>query len=110
MRTCWIAFLRLRLDSYLDLDLAKVSLITDMFLAVCYKEFGNEAFEKFKSEATAAKPADAGLAQMFAQMSTAPAAAGTKPPPKLSDAWYAKENDKITKPSYKLVKDKWVAA
>jgi len=47
------------------MDLARVSLITDMFLAVCYKEFGNEAFEKFKSEATAAKPADAGLAQMF---------------------------------------------
>ena len=89
-------------------DLAKVSLITDMFLAVCYKEFGNEAFEKFKAEATSAKPADSGLQQMFAQMSTAPAAAD-KPKPKLADPWYALENDK-GKPTYKLVKDKWVAA
>lgn len=95
--------------SQIPSDLTRVSLITEMFLAVCYKEFGNEAFEKFKAEATSAKPADAGLQQMFNQMS-APAAAVQSSAPRLREAWYAKEFDKNTRPSYKFAGAKWVSA
>lgn len=73
------------------LDLAKVSLITDMFLAVCYREFGPEALEAYRIERET-NNAEPGLKRMLSQLAAGPTTATTSPKKCTAD-WYALEND-----------------
>ena len=88
------------------MDLAKVSLITDMFLAVCYREFGPEALEAYRVEAEKTTAEPEGLKRMFSQLAAGPVVAAG--PKKCPADWYALENDRGA-PRYRLDATKrWV--
>jgi len=50
------------------LNLKKLPLITDMFLAVCYREFGTEHLETYKQEVAAEGRMNAEMTGMFSQL------------------------------------------
>jgi len=88
------------------LDLKKLDLITDMFLAVCYREFGGEHLETYRKEVLAEGRMNAEMTDMFSQLTRAnseltPAALkkATKSE-KTTGVWYQRKFDKGNSPRY----------
>jgi len=92
------------------------SLITDMFLAVCYREANPEKLEKFAEEIKQDGRMNAEMTQMMDALAKpnlekeveSPKKEETKPP-QYSYDWWDRRNDHGS-PQYKLVDGKWMQA
>jgi len=84
------------------LNLQKLPLITDMFLAVCYREFGTQHLETYRQEVVAEGRMNAEMTGMFSQLERQNSDLSEKKldMTKCHQGWYHRDYDHISIPSY----------